>query len=77
MNIDSDDDIVMFNRKLRRAAKSLTGMHALLAELVNRTGPVTRAHMTRLADELLYRYGDADSAVDALRNGGAKLGKMS
>jgi hypothetical protein len=76
VTIDSDDDIVVVNRKQRRAARSLSGMHALVVELASRTGPITRAHLIRLADELLAHYGDADSALDALRNGSVKPEKL-
>jgi hypothetical protein len=77
MSIDSDDDIVTVTRKQRRAARSLTGMHALIVELASRTGPVRRAHLMRLTGELLDHYGDADSAADALRAGSVRLEKLS
>jgi hypothetical protein len=75
--MDRDDDIITFNRKARKVARSLGGIQALLAELASRTGPITRAHLTSLANELLERYRDPDIAAQALRDGKVSLEKLS
>jgi hypothetical protein len=56
MKAESDDDIIAFNRTVRKSAKSLLGMQALVVELVSRTEPITREHLTNLASELLDCY---------------------
>jgi hypothetical protein len=77
MKAESDDDIISFNRTVRKSAKSLLGMQALVVELVSRTGPITREHLTNLASELLDCYKDPDIAVEALRDGRVVLEKLS
>jgi len=69
--------IVNITRKGRRAARRLGGIHALIVELAIRTGPVTSEHLQSLGEQLLERYGDADAAVEALRNGEVALEKLS
>jgi hypothetical protein len=75
--MSNDNDIVTLSRKGRRAAKRLGGIHALIAELVMRTGPVTREHLESLGEQLIEHYGDADKATAALRKGEAILEKLS